>query len=451
MTSEPPQSERKQLFAHQRAVVDKMLIGEPFGIFAEMGTGKTMMALDAVHKMLISGLIEDTLIIVPSPLVANWHKSIENIIEFEGYTDFDVDLLKSAITIISYRMTWTKRINRYRVQLRDIVDRPWGAVIIDESHRLGSHNSCQTQACLQIARNSTYRYIMTGTPDSTQYIKLYGQMMFLYPNLWRTHGEFKKNAIIKYDFFRNPKKYNVDYCEGLKRQFGHVIRLKDCVDLPPTSEETVTLNLASTKEYRDILLGRYERYGITLMGSGTGYNKLLQISSGHLKTDEEILDLKTEKLDALMETVDGTDDKVVIFAKYRRSIEQICERLTKEHIKHHRFDGTEPKPVWQDFQTDDSKAIVVQYQRGGIGIDLYASHTCVFYEPTFSAVDLEQAKARIHRIGQEQHCLYYYYTASEIEARAWDTVRRGVDVSSDLLDEWAEDEKQRIKPNRRKS
>ncbi len=411
-------------------------------LFLEAGTGKTNTVLELVRQYLTEGKIENCLVIAPSPLVRSWELHIEKLDRF-GYKRYEIDMIRDAVTLISYRRTWTKRINRNRVQLRDVVDRPWDMVVIDESHRLGSHNSCQTQACLQIARMSKYRYILTGTPDSTKYEKLYGQIMFLNPSKWRTHGEFKSKVIAKYDFFRNPITYHVDYAEGLKREYGTVVRLRDCVDLPLSTEIDIPLELSARSVYNDILKGKFEKHGITLMGSGTGYQKLLQISSGHIKTDSDTLDLKTEKLSALMEIIEGTAEKVVIFARYRRSIEQICDLLERSGIDYHRLDGTVDEPVWQVFQTDDSKAIVVQYQKGGVGIDLFASNTCVFYEPTFSAVDLEQAKARIMRIGQEQHCLYYYFQASPIEGKAWETVRRGVDVSSQMLDDWAKEERVR--------
>ena len=84
-----------------------------------------------------------------------------------------------------------------------------------------------------------------------------------------------------------------------------------------------------------------------------------------------------------------------------------------------------------------------QYQSGGVGIDLYASHTCVFYEPTMSSLLLDQAKARIRRRGQEKHCLYYHIVTDGIDRRISDTVRSGVDVTNGMLDEWDKEERAR--------
>ena len=62
----------------------------------------------------------------------------------------------------------------------------------------------------------------------------------------------------------------------------------------------------------------------------------------------------------------------------------------------------------------------------------------VFYEPTMSSLLLEQAKARIMRKGQNQKCIYYWIsTKGTIEQRAMETVRNGVDVTREMLDQWA--------------
>lgn len=416
-----------------------MRANNSLAIFYEAGTGKTNIVLQHIYDYLIEGKIENCLLIAPASLLKSWEANIDKM-AFFGFSDIDIAIVKDAITMTSYRRTWKKRQGR-SVILRDEVDKYWDMIIVDESHKLGAHNSLQTKACLKLAENSKYRYILTGTPDSAKYEKLYGQIKFLHPELWKYHKDFYQKAVLKEDFFRNPEVYDIDFCEDLKRKYGIVCRLRDCVDLPFSTDIDITLDLPAKTVYKDILDGKFEKHGITLMGTGTEFQKLLQISSGHLKTDEETRDLKTDKLTALREIIDGTEEKIVVFAKYRRSIEQICTMLTNAKITHYRFDGAVEEPVWKDFQKDDTRVIVVQYQRGGVGIDLYASNTCVFYEPTFSAVDLEQARARIMRIGQDKHCLYYYFSASKIEERAWKTVRSGVDISSRMLDKWAEEER----------
>lgn len=53
-----------------------------------------------------------------------------------------------------------------------------------------------------------------------------------------------------------------------------------------------------------------------------------------------------------------------------------------------------------------------------------------------SSLLLDQARARIRRKGQDRHCLYYFLTTDGVDRRISDTVRSGVDVTNEMLDEW---------------
>ena len=106
------------------------------------------------------------------------------------------------------------------------------------------------------------------------------------------------------------------------------------------------------------------------------------------------------------------------------------------------MDGRSDKDAWVRFQDGPARYIVCQYQSGGVGIDLYASHTCIFYEPTMSSLLLEQARARIRRKGQTRRCLYYHLICPGlVDDRISRTVRSGVTVTNQMLDEWASQDK----------
>lgn len=103
--------------------------------------------------------------------------------------------------------------------------------------------------------------------------------------------------------------------------------------------------------------------------------------------------------------------KLVIFCAFRRSVDSVGELLNRLNIPHVVQDGRQKdKSVWKRFQTEEAvRAIICQYQSANAGIDLYAADTILFYEPTLSSQELEQAKDRIHRIGQEQKCSYLHF------------------------------------------
>lgn len=435
-----------QLAAHQKRILGMMKERGCLGIFAEAGTGKTMIALTYIYDGMISGQIDDALVVCPASLIPSWWLAIERMREF-GYSDFDVELMKDTISISSYQMIWRGiSVNgKRRYVLRESVDKDWDVIVVDESHRLGDPSSVQTKMMLKLATHTQHRFIMTGTPDSTRYIKLYGQIRFLDPWIWSSYKEFDQRYVWSKDIYRRPTRYDIDSLELLKKLYATVVRLRDCFDMPSATDIDMPIELGDPGAYDDMIHFRTDNYGIRADIAGIGVMKAMQICSGFYLDDNGIAHrVKCNKPDALMTIVEGTEDKVVVFAHYRESINTVCDMLKKAHVSYYRFDGTVKDPVWQDFQKDDTRVFVTQYQRGSEGIDLFASCRMVFYEPTTSAVLLEQAKARIMRKGQTVNCRYYHlYTQGTIEERIMKRVRSGVDVSRELLDKWALEERNR--------
>jgi SNF2 family DNA or RNA helicase len=66
----------------------------------------------------------------------------------------------------------------------------------------------------------------------------------------------------------------------------------------------------------------------------------------------------------------------------------------------------------------------VQYQAGGMGLNLQKSNRIVYYSPPLQWELYEQSKARIRRIGQGRSCFYYYLTCKKsIEEKIYETLK----------------------------
>ena len=451
------------LAKHQQYASEMMENSYQLAIFYEAGTGKTMCVLDFLYLMFKeyikskgkSGL-KNALVICPASIVSSWESAIDKMLQFEGYTAHGVREMHNFITIRSYQKTYQRvetqikhrdgTIEKKKVlKIRPDILHEWGAIIIDESQGLGSHDSTQTKIALQMSYLTERRYILSGTPVSgggggEDFKKLYGQLKFLDPDLWGSYKEFCAELVTGYDYFNKPCRYEVKKCRELMQNYGIVARLDACYDMPDSLDIPIDVEISAKAipVYRDILAGRIEDYHMEIKSGGSRYIKLLEIVSGFLKTeDPEPMEIPVSKPDALDSILDSTDDKVVVFCNFRHSID-VCEEICEKHGKTVVYDGRSTKDTWRDFQYGDARYLICQYQSGGVGIDLFASHTMVFYEPTVSSLLLEQSKARIRRKGQTKKCLYYWIsTQGTIEKKAMDTVRSGVDVTREMLDEWA--------------
>lgn len=445
-----------KLAKHQQYASDMMESSYQLGIFYEAGTGKTMCVLDWLYNAFKNKEIENALVICPASLVSTWDGAIDKMLMFEGYTPYGVRQMHKLVTIRSYQRTYQRvetqikhrdgTVTKKKVlKIRPDILHQWGAIIIDESQGLGAHDSTQTKIALQMAYLTERRYILSGTPVSgggggEDFKKLYGQLKFLDPDIWDSYKDFCSELVKGYDFFNKPNRYDVEKCRELMRNYAIVARLNDCYDMPDSIDIPIEVGMESQTitAYRDVLAGRVQDYQLELKTGGARYLKLLEIVSGFLVTlENEPREYPTQKEDALDNILSSTDDKVVVFCNFRHSIDQ-CEQICKKHGNTVVYDGRSTRDTWRDFQYGDAKYLICQYQSGGVGIDLFSSHTMVFYEPTMSSLLLEQAKARIMRKGQNQKCVYYWIsTKGTIEQRAMETVRNGVDVTREMLDQWA--------------
>lgn len=449
-------------------------------IFYEAGTGKTMCALDYLYNAFKNGEINNALIVCPASIVSNWKDSIDKMAKFSGYTGYGIRKMKELIEIRSYQRTYERKevlvhkrdgtIEKKKpLKIRSDINHEWGCIIYDESHGLGAYDSIQTKTALSLAYLSDRRFIMTGTPVSgggggEDFKKLYGQLKFLNPELWTNWKEFCEELVTGYDYFGKPCKYHVRQCRELMQNYGIVARLRDVHDMPEVLD--IPIDIDMTKEavevYRDFMAGRVEKYGVELKTGGSRYIKLLEVIGGFLvrpKRDEEgnviigeeegkeIMEIPYLKPRALDDILKGTDDKVVVFCNFRYSVDRAA-RVCRLNGSTAVYDGRSTSDTWRDFQYGKTKYLVCQYQAGGVGLDLFASHTIVFYEPTLSSTLLEQAKARIFRRGQKNNCLYYWLTTKgTLEDKVFSTVRSGVDVTREMLDKWAKDSQFALSPD----
>ena len=84
--------------------------------------------------------------------------------------------------------------------------------------------------------------------------------------------------------------------------------------------------------------------------------RLQQILCGYIPTDDGIKEIPTRRLDAMAEAVEEMTGKVIIWARFRRDIEQIVERLQKD------YGDNSVGAYYGDTSDEDREALVVNFQ-----------------------------------------------------------------------------------------
>lgn len=446
------------LMEHQKVALAFMdMCDDGLLIAYDIGCGKTMIALEWIRRALNRGTISNALVICPASLVSSWKQAIGDCVNF-GYDPGEIEMLERAITITSYQKTYRTDTKVLRFKdgsvyekkekvIRDEIDKEWDVIICDESHNLGGHSSVQTKTCIKLAKHAKRRFALSGTPlhgggGKQDWCKMYGQIQFITGGQrWRSWYHFCKECVYSFDKWHMPRTWLDDNCEKVFKDYTISCRRDDCIDLPGYMETDIRCELAESKMYKDIRRGDISKYSITCEAAGTQYAKLLQVVSGSCITDTGTLELKCGKDEMLINILDGTDEKIVIFCMYKASIAR-CERICKDRGRDVvTFDGSSKTDTWREFRDGQRDTLVIQYGSGSEGLNLQNAHICVFYEPTLSALRLEQAAGRLYRQGQETKCLYYYLTTADtIEDKVWRVTRSGKDVNNEMLEQLAHGE-----------
>lgn len=445
-----------KLFRHQEIALSYMRTHNYFALFMEQGTGKTIPSLCRILDLLKGGKIETALVVAPKSALGAWERDIEL------FNELDREILRDSITLINYDKIW-------RGGDKSPYYRKYGAIILDEAHLIKNRTSQRSKFILKIATMSDYRYILTGTPiGNGQLENIWSLYCFLdpyiehgriYSNIFKrfmdenasgeyrgSYLEFEKRYCIL-NMYHKPSSYiNVKELQNIINEHSYRVKKVDCLDLPDKlPDEIVRVELKEKALYKRLATeSALLEYEILAENPLSRMIKLRQLASGHIKTEDGLIEVKCEKLEILKELIEGYEDdkKLVIFAEFKYSIGKISELLKKLKIKYITLDGDQKdKTIWRQFQEDKRiRVIVCQYQTASAGIDLFTSDTIIYYEPTLRSNILEQSRDRIHRTGQINKCSYIHLlTEGTIEEHIYKALAGYSDFSEKLFVEYMND------------
>lgn len=436
-----------KLYRHQKIALSYMRSNNYFALFMEQGTGKTIPSLFRILDLLKSGAIEDALVVAPKSALGAWERDLEL------FDPIDREILKAGITLINYDKVW-------RGDKKSPYYKKYGCIILDEAHLIKNRTSRRSKFLLKIATLSDYRYILTGTPiGNGQLENIWSLYCFLDPYLERGYpysrifgGSYKtfEDRYCILNMYHKPSSYvHVKELQEIINEHSYRVKKSECLDLPDKlPDEVIKVDLLEKDLYKRLATeSAILEYEILADNPLSRLVKLRQLCSGYIKVDDHIgpdVEAKTEKIQVLEELIDGYEDdkKLVIFAEFKHSIRKISDLLAKKKIKYVVLDGDQKdKTIWRKFQTDKKiRVIVCQYQTASAGIDLFASDTIIYYEPTLRSNTLEQSRDRIHRTGQANKCSYIHLlTKGTVEVDIYRALSGYSDFSEKLFTEYMED------------
>ena len=268
--------------------------------------------------------------------------------------------------------------------------------------------------------------LLSGTPTSGKYEKLWSQMNLLGWNISKKmyYAQYVDMEISDegYPIIKGYK--NVDRLKRKMREHGCIfMKSEEVLNLP--DQNFITIKVPESKEYRKFKKSGIVTVGDTELVGDTTLTKLLysRMLCGTYNTD---------KLKAFKDLVDSTDDRLIVFYNFNDELKRLKSIATESERLFSVVNG-QTKDLYAYNECENSITFV-QYQAGAMGLNLQKANKIIYFSPPLSSELFEQSKKRVHRIGQEQPCFYYQLT-SGIEYRIYDTLAMRKDYTDKLFEE----------------
>ena len=330
---------------------------------------------------------------------------------------------------------------------------------VDESTTIKNHSAARTKNILKLAELAKYRRIMTGSPVTKSPLDLFSQIQFLDPWLLdqQSYYSFRaryavivQRSVGTHSFQHIVKYQRLDELQEKIQHFSTRVLKSDCLDLPEKvyTKRSVSLTPEQLKAYTEMkkaAITFFEENVMTAASVLTQMIRLHQITCGHVKTDDgEVKPIKNNRIKELLEVLEETDGKVIIWAVYRYDIQEIertlGEKYGKESVATYygdTKDSIRQSIVDRFMDADDPlRFFVGNPKTGGYGLTLTSSHTVVYYSNDYSLEVRLQSEDRAHRIGQTSKVTYVDLMADHtIDEKIVKSLNAKIDLASQVMGE----------------
>jgi SNF2 family DNA or RNA helicase len=418
-----------------------------------MGTGKTKSALWAFDYLRSNGMANRMLVVAPlSTLNFTWAKEIFGTTPhltsaiLHGSKAKRLAMLEEKHDIYIINHDGLKVIADELKKRADI-----NVMCLDELAVYRSGSSIRTKIVREIAKKFVWVWGMTGSPTPNEPTDAWAQCTIVTPNtVPKYFSRFREDLMQRVTQFKWSPKPDAVNKAFAAMQPSVRYTLDDIMELPELVERTAEIEMGTKQAhiYKEMKANAYAAIAsneITAMNAGAVLNKLLQISAGWVYTrDKDVIALDNEnRLSALVDTINATERKVIVFVPFVHALNGIVERLTSEGIDCRAVSGATPKSerdtLFNLFQNSSAIRVIVAHpQCMAHGVTLTSADTIIWFAPTTSLEIFEQANARIRRVGQKHKQLVLMFQSTDVERRMYSRLRSKQKVQNTLLEMFEE-------------
>ena len=434
-------------FDHQKTTSSFLTVHKRAFCLNEQGTGKTGSVIWAADYLMRMGAIKRVLVICPLSIMDSAWRA--DLFKFAMHRSVDIaygsaekrkEIIESdaEFVIINY--------DGVNIVEAEIAKAKFDLIVVDEANAYKNISTKRWRTLYKLLKPETWLWMLTGTPAAQSPLDAYALGKLVNPTgVPKIFAAYKDMVMYQLSRYRWEPKDNAT--DTVYRVLQPAIRFtkKECLDLPDIvyTTRTIALTPQQTKYYeilRKQMVISAAGEEITAVNAAVGLNKLLQISCGAAYTDSGetvVFDIKN-RYTVLLEVVQETSNKVLLFVPFKHTIEVLRERLTQDGVSVEVIDGdvsvANRTRIFNDFQTTDNiKMLIVQPQAAAHGVTLTAADTIVWWGPTPSMEIYAQANARAHRAGQVNKVTVVRLVGSNAEKHIYQLLDSKVNAHTQLV------------------
>ena len=415
----------EDLHDYQQKGVELIIDNPKYGLLLDMGLGKTVTTLTAIHRLHYWDLSVDKVLIIAPLRVARdvWTDEVNKWAHLKGLTVSKVmgtekqrvQALKEkaqVYTISRDNVAWLCSHFNYVL--------PFDMVVVDESSSFKNPKSMRFKALRRAIAGVPRVIVLTGTPAPNGLIDLWAQIYLL------DKGERLGKTVTTYreQYFKPDKRnghivYNYKIADGSEEAIYDAIKdisvsmkAKDYIKLPECSYIDVPIQMTPEvkKDYetfeRDSVLQLIESDAeINAMNAAVLSMKLRQYANGALYDEQKnVHEVHTLKLEALEELVESAGGQPILVAwQFRHDVERL-----KAHFKSLKPRELKSSQDLIDWNNGEIQMLLVHPASAGHGLNLQAGgHIIVWFGLDWSLELYQQLNTRLFRQGQKNAVMIY--------------------------------------------
>ena len=439
-------------YEHQKKTAEFLTMNKRAFCFNEQGTGKTASAIWAADYLMKQGVINRVLVICPLSIMDSAWRG--DLFSFAMHRSVDVaygDKKKRAEIINSGADFVIINYDGVEIVKDEIANGGFDCIIVDEATHYKNAQTKRWKTLNKLLTDKTWLWMMTGTPAAQSPLDAYGLAKLIDPqSVPRFFGSWRDMVMYKLTQFKWMPKENASQIVHEVLQPAIRFTKDECLDLPDMvyTKRKVEMTKQQIKYYEELrkkMIMHVEDESITAVNAAIVLNKLLQISSGAVYTDDsETLEFDiSNRYKVLKEAIDESSQKVLVFVPFRHTIDMLASKLTSDGISCGiiRGDVSAPKrtEIFDQFQNaPDPQVLIIQPQAAAHGVTLTAANTVVWWGPTSSLETYAQANARVHRSGQTHKCTVIQLAGSPAEKRIYRMLDDRINIHTEMINLYKE-------------